>query len=953
MERTSALYERDSEVSALASLITLAQTGQGRFAAVEGPAGIGKSSLLTQVRNIAVPSGFSIATARGTELEQEFSFGIVRQLFEPLLAVGGPEEHKHLLSGAAGQAAPVFGPVPGDASTADRDFAVRHGLYWLACNLCEERPVVFVVDDAHWADIASLRFLLYLQPRLSPLKLCVVLALRPDQPAAQRDLLDRIISDPVCQVLRPKALSADAACSLVRREFARAAPGEEVEDAFLAACHRATGGNPLLLKETTATLLAESVEPRAVNAGQVTSLGPRAVARWVSFWIHRLPARHLALARAVAVLGEDTPLEQAAALADVPLTTAMQAMADLQRIELLRPSSGQGPSASTGYAHPVVQAAVYHAMTPERAWAAHRRAADLLSQAGAEAEKAAAHLLRLPPAGDPQLLKILMRAARDAHSRGSPHAAATYLRRGLGEASAPRERLEVLHQLGRTLRLTDTDASVRYLQEALPLASNVHHRAAVASLLGNGLLLSQRIPEALEVWRQALAQLPPGEPDLTARLKADILCIPLFEPAAPDLRQDLLREVGRQRLLRPGSTLGGKFLDCVIAVHDAVVGDPRAVPRALRAVQDGELLHRAIGATPLALAWWVLICADRPEALTSLDHAVTQAYREGSTSSLTTALTYRALAWLRRGSLTEAEADARDAIQATETAGISLHRLILGPLLADILMEQGHLDEAEQALDWALKGDALPLTGLIYHLLLRRAQLLRLQAKPSDALDAALAAGDAFLAAGGQNPAILPWHSEAALCLHLLDRDEEAQPLALEEVRLAHDWGAPLARGRALRVAGLVHRDEQGTALLQQAAHRLRSGPARLEYAKTAAELGAALRRAGQRKNARRLLTEACDIARRCGAQPLVQQINAELRAGGARPRSPLAAGIDALTPSERRVAELAAAGRSNREIAQALFVTPKTVEAHLASSYRKLDISSRRQLGEKLPAPA
>ncbi|WP_219664472.1 helix-turn-helix transcriptional regulator [Streptomyces bambusae] len=953
MERTSALYERDAEISALTRLVTRAQSGQGGFAAIEGSAGIGKSSLLAQIRTIAAPPTFCVATARGSELEHEYSLGVVRQLFEPLLASGGPERREQLLSGTAGQASPVFEPVTADGTTAERDFAIRHGLLWLTYNLCEQQPVVLLVDDVHWADVASLGFFTYLQPRLDALRLCVVVALRPHESAAELHLLDRIITDPTCRLLRPKALSPTAAFSMVQGEFAKAVPGEPVEDAFLAACHSATGGNPLLLKETVATLLAEHVTPRAANAAQVTTLGPRAVARWVSLRIHRLSAHDLALARAVAVLGEHVPLEQAAALAGLPLSTALQATAHLQRIELLRAGPGQGPSEPIGYTHPVVQAAVYHAMTPEQRRAAHRRAADLLSQAGAEAEQAAAHLLRLPPAKEPHLLSILMRAARDARSRGSPHAAVTYLRRGLGEASTPNERLEVLHQLGRTLQLTDTDASVRYLQQALPLATEVSHHAAIASLLGNGLLLSQRIPEALDVWRQALAQLPPGEPDLTARLLADILSVPLFEPAAPGLRQDILREVGRQRLLGPGPTLGGKFLDCVIAGHDAIVGDPRAVPRALRAMQDGELLQRAAGTTPLALAWWVLICADRPEALTNLDKAVTRAYGEGSTSSLTTALTYRALARLGVGSLTEAEADARDAVQAVETAGISLHRLLLGPFLADILMERGSLDQAQQALDWALESDTLPLTGLLYHLLLRRARLLRLQAKPSDALKAALAAGEAFVAAGGQNPAVLPWQSEAALCLHLLDRDEEAQPLALEELRLARDWGAPLARGRALRIAGLVHRGQKGTAFLQQAVLRLRSSPARLEYAKAAAELGAALRRAGQRTEARSVLAEACDIASRCCAQPLVQQIKAELRAGGTRPRSALAAGIEALTSSERRVAELAAAGRSNREIAQALFVTPKTVEAHLASSYRKLDISNRRQLAAKLPAPA
>ncbi|MGW1055744.1 helix-turn-helix transcriptional regulator [Streptomyces sp. NPDC002521] len=950
MRWATALYERDAEIATLTNLVSRAQSGEGGLAAIEGPAGIGKSRLLAELRNLAASSEFHVVSARGMELEHDFAFGIVRQLFEPLLATGSAERAQ-LLSGAAGQAAPVFGAVTADRS-GDADFAIRHGLLCLVCNLCEQRPVLLLVDDLHWADSASLRYLAYLLPRLDTLRVCVVVALRPAEPGTEWHLLERIITDPACWLLRPKALSASAARSLVRDEFAKGAPGEQAEEAFLAACHSATGGNPLLLKETVADLVLEHVAPRAANAGQVAALGPRAVARWVSLWTRRLPARDMALARAVAVLGEDVPLDQAAALAGLPLSAATQAKADLQRIELLRAGAGHGPHAVIGYSHPVVRTAVYEAMTTDETWKAHREAADLLSRAGAEAEKVAAHLLRLPSTAEPRLVPVLMRAAHDACSRGSPQAGATYLRRCLGEVSGRDQRLEVLHQLGRTLQLTDTDASVRYLREALSLASDIRRRAAIASLLGNGLLLSQCIPQALEVWREALGRLPPDEPDLSARLQADILSVPLFEPAAPELRRDILRDVGRQRLLGPGPTLGGKFLDCVIAGHDVVVGDPRAVPRALRALEDGELLRQAGGATPLALAWWVLICADLPEALTSLDRAVAQAYQEGSTSSLTAALTYRALARLRRGCLAEAEADARDAVLASETAGISLHRLVLGPILADILLEQGRMRPAAEALDWAVGVDALPRTGLIYHLLLRRARLLRLQANPGEALDAAMAAGDAFVAAGGQNPAVLPWQSEAALCLHLLDRDEEAQPLALEEVRLAHGWSAPVAWGRALRTAGLVHQGEQSTAFLEEAARRLRSTPARLEYAKAAAEYGAALRRGGQRRLSQRILAEALGIARRCGAEPLVEQVIAELKAAGARPGRHAGVGVESLTPSELRVAELAAAGRSNREIAQALFVTPKTVEAHLASSYRKLDITSRRQLADHLPAP-
>jgi DNA-binding CsgD family transcriptional regulator len=186
-----------------------------------------------------------------------------------------------------------------------------------------------------------------------------------------------------------------------------------------------------------------------------------------------------------------------------------------------------------------------------------------------------------------------------------------------------------------------------------------------------------------------------------------------------------------------------------------------------------------------------------------------------------------------------------------------------------------------------------------------------------------------------------------------LGEQDEARRLATEELDLARIWGAPRALGAALRASGLIEGGKRGLALLEEAVEVLRESPAKLEHAKARTELGAALRRANRRSRARDELRHAVELATLCGAVPLAKRAETELLATGARPRRVALSGVESLTPSERRVAELAAQGPTNREIAQALFITQRTVEVHLTSIYRKLAINSRSQLAAALAAPA
>jgi DNA-binding CsgD family transcriptional regulator len=202
------------------------------------------------------------------------------------------------------------------------------------------------------------------------------------------------------------------------------------------------------------------------------------------------------------------------------------------------------------------------------------------------------------------------------------------------------------------------------------------------------------------------------------------------------------------------------------------------------------------------------------------------------------------------------------------------------------------------------------------------------------------------------DPARLWWRSLKAVALDRLGRRGEAIELAREELAVTRAFGAPWALGRTLRVLGALEGDE-GLDMLREAVDVLEGSTARLEHAKALAALGSGLRRARRPSEAREPLRRALELAGACGAAPVSELARSELRAAGSRPRRDALRGVGSLTPSERRVADLAATGRTNRDIAQELYVTPKTVEVHLSNAYRKLGIGSRRELGGALAATA
>jgi DNA-binding CsgD family transcriptional regulator len=935
------LVERDGELAQLGELLQAAQNGRGGVAIIEGPPGIGKTGLLQAVCDAAEGDAVEVLGARGGDLERDLPFGVVRQLFELRLRRAERGGTNSLLEGPAELARAVL--LGGGEATAigagDRSYAILHGLYWLTSNLAEQTPLLLAVDDAHWADVPSLRFLHYLARRVEDLPVLMIVTLRPTEPEARAEFTARMRTDPPATVLHPAPLSRRAIAGLVRDRL-----GGEPAPEFCDACHAATQGNPFLLGELIAELEADEVEPTAQAVARVVQLVPDAVTRHVLARLMRLPADAPELARAVAVLGTKVDLGHAGELAGLDEHAAARAADALARAELLR--SG----VPLEFTHALIREAIYADMAPGERSLAHARAARLLGEVGAPADRVAMQLLVAGRAAEPWAVDALRRAASDALEQGGPESAATYLRRALDEPLDDGVRAEVVFELGQAEALVEGLAASARLTEALRLAQEPKRRAAIAALLARRLFYEGGAEAAVAVCRDALEELGESDAALRARLEAELLLNAMSSPSLVRVTGEL---TARGLRSRHAEGFGAKALLAGSAWVGAVAGLPAEAMtmRAEQALAGGELLAEDTGGPAFICAALVLAVADSERALETCAAGLRAARATGNGFAFATNKSFTSRVRLFRGELSDAVADGTEGLEACENYEIAIGPCYASAFLAEALMERGELDAAERALERAsAPGDEVPDNSHWHPFLDSRSQLLLLRGEPRRALEETLECGRRYVALGGRNPGWIAWRSRAAICLTLLDEDlGRARLLAEEELELARAFGAPRALGRALRVYGVVVGGKPGLQSLRDAVAVLEESPARLELAHAVCDLGAALRRGGERQASREPLRRAVAIAHACGATALEERAHDELLASGARPRRRPTTGVDALTPTELRVAAMAATGLTNREIAQHRFVSLKTVETHLGRAYRKLDVKSRTELPQAL----
>ncbi|HEX5407167.1 MAG TPA: AAA family ATPase [Pseudonocardiaceae bacterium] len=907
------LLERDGEMAALRSAMTAAGAGEGGLMIIAGPPGMGKTGLLAAAVDHARATGLRVLAGCGRELEREIALGVAVELLAPPVAAADPEERPGLLAGPAAAAAPL---VLGRATYPAPD-SMLLGLCWLAANLAASAPLLMAVDDAQWADAASLRFLAMLADRASTLPLVLVIAVR-DGAEAPRLLL----THPKATLLRPAPLSGAAVGHLVAAAFPAA------DDALVDTVGYASGGNPFLVGELLRSLQADGGPPRP---GAVAGLVPGTVLRSVLARMARLPADTAVLATSIAVLGDGTPLSRAATHAGLDLVTAEHAADRLATACLVRPGN------PLTFAHPLIGAAVHADLPPFARSRAHRRAADLLSADRAGPDRVAGHLLVVEPEGDPWVVDMLRDAADTALRRGDPTAAARLLTRALAEPPSPATRGRLLVALARAQLTAGDPAALASLTEGLDLLDRADRtlRAQAFTLLAQVYKGLDDPDGAVGAWEAALELYEPGGPDWQDVL-AGYLTTTMFHPATRERAE---------RHLCLDSPPASRCLAAHVTLRLALAGEPpgRVLALAEHALADDPLLEPGGGSGALmALVVHALVIAgELVAAEQAADAALTAAGRRGDILAHGYASYHRALARLRRGRLAAALADL-EAAQLPYTVGWTAAAGWNGWLAAQIYLEHGDLATAHQVLRQADERPADSMeTALASHV---RAQLALARGDSAAALDLATTAGLRLHEYYGvDHPGLLPWRTTAALAARHAGDHDQAQLLAAAALDRAHAVGISQAVGTAQRVAGLVARPTDITALTEATATLSRS-PAALEHARALADLGTALRRSGDMA-CRQPLRQALAIAEQAKARPLADRVRSELHALGIRPRRTVLTGVDALTPAEGRVALLASHGMSNRQIAQTLFITAKTVETHLARAYRKLAITNRAEL--------
>ncbi len=943
---TEPLLERNEELAWIESALADARRGRGRFVVVEGPAGIGKTALLAAARTTAAEGGMRVLRSRGTELERDFAFGVVRQLFEPSLVEASELERADLLQGAAGVAAGLLGLAgapPTDAPPSagvDPSFAILHGLYWLCANLAAVVPLCLVVDDAQSADAASLRYLAFLLTRLEELEVALVVATRPREAAAGAELLTTVTTDPSADVIRLAPLTRGAVVRLLETGLG-GAPDPVVVDT----CLRVTRGTPFLVRE-----LVEALSEGGIGSGVQT------VGRSIRLRLGRLPDHAGRLARALAVL-EQSDLLQAARLAGLEELEAADAA------DLLATAGIVESGRTLMFVHPIVRTGIYSELSSAERARGNRGAAGLLAEQPGTSARVAQHLLVSEPAADAWVVERLLEAACAARKKGAPESEAVFLRRVLAEPPPPGERSELLLDLGMAEASAGLPGWPEHLQQAVDAAPNAAGAAGAAMVLAHALSRAQRYTEAVEVLDRTSSALDSSHVELALQLEAAAVLPALNDPVtAPSkaLRRETLRERAAGDPAAPPDVLAAAAFVSILTNEPAETGSDLAT-RALLA--EGSAPPDSDSRPWFSFAAWFshitfsLLLAERYAQLRPLlDASIAQARVTGDGGRLAVGLRDRGWLALRRGDLSAAEGDARTALAATALPAPPMYRVMNGSLLIKVLVDQGKLDDAEQALA-PLDPEAGSGFASAWGLRFARGRLRVAQGRVAEGLEDFLGLGVDLTRAIVTCPSYLPWRSEAALAQLALGDHESAERLAEEELELARAFGAPRALGVAKRAAGVVAGGDRGALLLREAIDVFERGDARLERARALADLGALLRRRNRRTEARELLREALDAAHRSGAERLVERAETELRATGARPRRVVLTGLDSLTASERRIVELASQGLTNREIAQMLFITARTVEGHLTSVFRKLRVQSRDELpaalASRAPVPA
>jgi tetratricopeptide (TPR) repeat protein len=887
-----ALLEREAELAAvddaLAALTGADGPARGGLLAIAGPAGLGKTSLMREVRTRAAARGCTVLSARGGDQEQQVAFHVARQLLQPRLAGGTDAEVRETLGSWYGIVGPALGLCFTDGAAPDPQ-GLRDGLDWVLTHLAVQlAPAVLVLDDAHWADPQSLNWLAAFAPRADELDLLIVVAYRPDElpPGAEafRGLPGRAGNRPIG--LEPLTEAAIA-------QLVRDAVGAHADDAFCRECWSVTSGNPFEAVELTAKVLDRGLRPDGASAHLLRDLAAAVKGAGLITRLERLGPATVRLAWAAAVLGTEVRPALAATVAGLGREAAADCADRLREARILTGSR------TLEWVHPLIATAVYRAIPDAVRVALHGQAAWAVVDAGLGPTAAARHLLETHPEGDPWVVHQLRAAAREMLRAGAPEAARSLLARALREPPPPDERAAVLYELGCSSQLLEPSTTVNHLRAALeePI-DDPELRDGILFRLSQCLAHSDRLSEAAEVVGHAARTATSARTRL--RMQSEQFMWDAFRADEPDSPSR------SRRLTRLADRLTGRDL-----TERYIIG-LRAWDATLRGEHTSTVLRHAGRALEGGLPWaddsrgfevpvlvaMTYVYADRPDRAEELfETGIADFERQGWRGAhLSFGYLLHGYLRYRCGRLAEAEALARDGLRLADRVGRGTPvQWYSVAVLVQILLARGRTEEATAlAAEYAFR-EPFPAAVTFPDAQAVHGELLLARGLHQEAAAELSAVGRRLDPRGMRNPAWCPWQLDLALAeRHHAPR--QARRNALDAVARARQFGADSAIGQALRVAAEVVGDtDEGLRLLAEAVDRLTGSPSAYQLACALVAHGAALRRTGAATAAAGELDRGLAAAVDCGADGLAERARAEIAAllprPGAAPRTAPAVG--------------------------------------------------------------
>ncbi|MCU1686834.1 MAG: LuxR family transcriptional regulator [Amycolatopsis sp.] len=899
------LLEREPEIASVTASLRQARVGRGQLVVIGGGLGAGKSRLIHALREHALAEGVTALQASCALSERDFACGMVHQLLDSALLLALSEQR-------------------GSPFTETTENQVLENLHELVRELSGESPLLILVDDAHWADTASLDWLNRLTERLGELSIVVVVTVREGDPLADQSAL-REIAGRATRHLTLGPLSPGATKIAVAEEF-----GEPGDDSFVRSCHETSAGRPLFLMSILTDLRQLGYHPIAEHAEAVRQLLPTALRQRIMACLRSQPEPVRRFAHALAVLDERDSRDLLCTLACLAPADCAEAADSLARLGLLNPLPPHH------FFHPSVLDAVEQSM-PTQQWAVlHFRLAELLHGCDSPAEDVAAHLVHADHDPAPWAVEVLRSAARTTSARGEFETATRYLRCALLSCTPDDAgRAQLLVDLATAERRFDPLLSAQHLSEALPLFASTIDRCRAAVRI-EPLTLGQHPGQALDLLEGLRTEL--GDPaelsgeshEMSLRLEARVRYARHRDPADLADAVDRLAGLGEHP---PLATAGERELvgSLIFAATMSGSGSARVTELGERIVRrEPATMEQVHTATPLVVR--SLILADAlDQAVTWLDLIAIQERRVSAPAARVFVTVQRALIAVRQGKTAEA---AGLAGLALDLANHTLPSASEGCTHALVLAAMGTGDAATAARFLGRCND-YDAGGTSWLGKLVRGGLAATTGNHPVALEYFHACGRELDAAGWRNPELVPWRSWAALLHHRLGQRAAAEELIEEEHARTVEWGTLQGQGRALRVWGSITEGNAGIELLRRSAAVLNGSVNRVEQAKTGLLLGKRLEQSDPAESQRQR-EQGLALADEHEAPWLVPTPGEAPQAPAPRP---------ALTCSEHRIAELAARGLTNQLIAEKVDVTPRTVEKHLTSVYRKLGVSGRGAL--------